>query len=171
MDLTALVDEKVFLPRLMALQECLCAELEKAGGPAPCFCGLVPAGRPPLGVMNCAKGDCGVAWVSPVNVFPYGVFPMQNEGAVTKCASPMAMRVQIGVARCHPKVPQGRTSLDPQQAFDATRLYLSDMAAAKRALLCCFPQGNRDYQVALESWEPLPAEAGVAGGIWSAVIG
>lgn len=171
MDLSGLVDEKFFMPRLMALADCLCDELAKAGGPSLCFCGLVPAGRPPLGLMNCASGDCGVAWISPIGTFPYSIFPQQAEPTASKCAIPLAMRVQIGVARCFPRPRTGKTQPDPQDTFDAMRLYLSDMAALKRAALCCFPEGNRDWMVALESWEPIEPQGSASGGVWTAVIG
>lgn len=173
MELTDLVDEKFFLPRLMALQECLCDELEKAKGPGLCFCGLVPAGRPPLGLMNCASGSCGVAWVAPVGAFPYQIFPQATDLGTTRtqCAMPMAMTVQLGVARCLPRPKQGSTMPDAQDMFDATRLYLSDMAAVRRALSCCFPAADKDYQAALQSWEPLDPSASASGGVWTAVIG
>lgn len=173
MELRDLVDEKFFLPRLMALQECLCAELEKAKGPGLCFCGLAPAGRPPLGLMNCAKGACGVAWVSPVAAFPYTQFPAQADGLAlpVRCAVPMAMSVQVGVARCYPKPRPGMATIDPQDSFEATRLYMSDMAAVKRALVCCFPEVDRDFQIAVGAWEPLAVEASASGGSWTAVIG
>lgn len=168
-----LIDETYFLPRLIALQECVCSELEKAGaGSSLCFCGIVPAGRPPIGLMDCGPGkSCGVAWVAPANVFPYTVFPQPATAPIARCSQPMAMQVQIGVARCHPRPPQGKGTLDPQDTFNATRLYLSDMAAVKRAILCCFPKRDGDYQATIQSWEPMPAEASVSGGIWTAVIG
>ena len=173
MALTELIEEKFFLPRLMRLQECLCEELEKAGGPSLCFCGLVPAGRPPLGLMQCGDNKpCGVAWVAPVGAYPVGVFPAPADPASTPCNGPLAMRVQVGIARCHPRPRRGQSTLDPQDTFEAVRLYMSDMAAAKRAILCCFGKTDgKDYDVALESWEPMDPEASASGGIWTAVIG
>lgn len=172
MELKNLVDDKFFLPRLMRLQECLCEELEKAGGPGLCFCGLTPVGRPPLGLMDCSSGECGVAWVSPVSLFPYGTFPAPADGLRSSCATPMAMRVQLGVARCHPRPRRGNATIDAQDSFEAVRLYLSDMAAVKRALQCCFTSTpGKDYIVSLESWEPLEPESNASGGSWTAVIG
>ena len=173
MELTNLVDDKFFLPRLMRLQECLCEELEKAGGPSLCFCGLVPASRPPLALMDCGKeAGCGVAWVAPVTAFPASSFPVPDEDGAFACASPMAMTVEVGIARCHPRPRRGNATLDPQDTFEAVRLYMSDMAAARRAILCCFARTpEEEYQASLTSWAPMDPEAGVSGGSWTAVIG
>lgn len=168
-----LIDETFFLPRLMRLQECVCEELEKAGGPSLCFCGLVPAGRPPLGLMDCRDTKaCGVAWVAPTTVFSSTSFPLPDEDALA-CNAPLAMGVQIGVARCHPRPGRGKATLDPQDTFEAVRLYMSDMAAVKRALLCCFPKsgGNVEYLSSATSWEPIDPEADASGGVWTGVIG
>ena len=171
MEVNGLVEEQFFFPRMMALTKCVKAELLAAGGPGLCFSGLVPAGRPPLGVMNCGTTGCGgVAWVAPVTAYPVGVFPSEGEVA-ERCVTPMAMTVQVGVARCHPRPRQGMTTVDEQDAFEAARLYMSDMAAVKRAILCCFPKDNPNYQVALGTWEPLPPEASASGGSWTAYIG
>lgn len=158
-----------FLPALMALKECLCNELAASGGPAPCFCGLVPAGQPPLGILDCGKGDCGVAWVAPVTVFPSSTFPSPDDGFVA-CASPLAMSINVGVARCHPRPARGSAQADVQDYFEASALYLSDMQAMRRALLCCAKQ-SPDLDISLGSWEAIEPSGGISGGVWNAVIG
>ena len=131
-------DEARFFPALQRLQECLCSELEKAGGPDLCFCGLTPAGSPPIGIMDCNAKTCGVAWVTPTTIFPTDTFPIPDELQISPCTSQIALSFEIGVARCYPR-PQGREAqADPQAYFDALRLYLSDMAAVRRAIICCF---------------------------------
>lgn len=170
-----LVDETFFFPRLQSLVECLREELESARGPQLCYCGLWVSTAAPTGLMSCSGGEgCGVAWVRPVTAYPSDSFPEPTGGVETSCASPMVMQVEIGVARCYPR-PQGRDVIvDPQQMFDATRLYMSDMRAAKRALICCLPgraPGGEVYQTALDSWNPLDPTGGVSGGAWSGWIG
>lgn len=170
MALNLLLPEQKFMPALMALKECLCEELAATGAPEPCFCGVVPAGTPPFGVLDCSKNACGVAWVSPVATFPSRNFPEPDETGIIPCNSPLAMSISVGVARCHPR-PDGRQAqADPQAYFESTMLYLSDMAAMRRAILCCTKQ-NRDLQVSLGTWEAIEPVGGVSGGIWSAVIG
>lgn len=172
--LADLVDDDFILPRLQALVECVCAELEKAGGPSLCYCGLMVGTIAPIGILNCSddKG-CGVAWVRPMGGAVSASFP-EAEEASTACVSPLVFQVEIGVGRCAPR-RQGREGWDPQEMFEATRLYMSDMRAVKRALLCCFPAAGKalgkDYQSALGTWEPIEQSAGVSGGIWTGWIG
>ena len=170
MNLPDLRDDTVFFPMLQAVQECLCAELAAAGGPKLCFCGLT-IGQPPFGLMDCGTQGCGIAWVSPVSSYPSSNFPTPSDASLaTNCGTRLVMQIQVGVARCAPR-PQGRaTTVDPQDSFDAMRLYLSDMQAAKRALLCCFGKDS-NVTVALENWTPIEPSGGVSGGIWVAYIG
>lgn len=166
-----LVEETHFFPILTNLFECLKAELAASGGDSLCFIGLTPAGRPPLGVMTCKEGHgCGVAWISPVSAFPSSDFPAPDEGGEVAIKNPnLAMEIEVGVARCYPQ-PQGRESqADPQAYFEAMRLYLSDMAAMKRAIDCCFrwSQGEPPPpQHSIGSWSPLEPEARASGGTW-----
>lgn len=170
-DLSNLVDDTFVLTRLQALVECLCEELAKAGGPSLCYCGLMVGTAQPIGLMNCSDGGgCGKAWVRPDLIFPSTSFPSPDDEAVTACAAPLAIAVEIGVTRCAPR-PNGRDGIDPQQMFDATRLYLSDMRAMRQALLCCFPKRNANYRSALGQWTPIEIAAGVSGGSWSGWIG
>lgn len=162
---------------LSRLTDCLCEELAKAKGPGLCYCGLwAGAGQPPLGAIDCKDGDCGVAWVRLIGAAPSASFPTPDEDATTSCGSPMAFDVEVGVARCAPR-PQGRDQWpDPQEMFEANRLYLSDMAAVQRALLCCLPKrqaeaGGREILVSASAWAPLEMAAGKSGGTWTASIG
>lgn len=173
------VDDLKFFPMLKSLVDCLCAELEKEGGPGLCYCGLMVGNITPLGLMNCKEGSgCGgVAYVRPVSVFPTTSFPLPADPATTlTCSSPMAMEVAIGVARCYPR-PQGRATVpDPQAMFNAARLYMGDMQAVRRAVACCFGARPADRRkeaplFSMGSWSPIPAGAGVSGGEWQIFIG
>ena len=97
-ELPDLVDDPIFWPTLQRLQECLCAELAKANGPALCYCGMMVGDIMPLDLMDCSAKACGVAWVRPMQAFPSLEFPAPAEFA--ECAAPLAMPVEIGVARC-----------------------------------------------------------------------
>lgn len=173
MDLSNLVDEKRLFPRIARLQECLCTALAEAGGPGLCYCGvMVGDNPPPFGLLDCAKGDCGVAWVRPMSAYPSASFPIQDDGATggSACAKPLAMQVEVGVARCAPR-PKGRDAQPDEQAvFDAFRLYMSDMAAVRKAVACCFGS-DRDNQFAMGQWTPLALQAGTSGGYWTLWVG
>lgn len=174
-----LVDDPMFMA-VARLAECLCKELADAKGPSLCFCGLwVGTSQPPLGVAKCADGEgCGVAWVRLVGAFPSSSFPVPDDGLQqSSCATPLAYEVEIGVGRCAPRA-EGREVLPSEQAlFDAQRLYMSDMRAAKRALLCCLPEAQRKAEpgrqlvVSLGAYRPLDNAGGKSGGVWQGFIG
>lgn len=161
-----LVDDRLVFPVLQRLSECLCSELEKAGGPSLCYCGLMVGDIMPLELMSCETGNCGVAWVRPVQGFGSTIFPAPDEEG--SCVSPLAMQLEVGVARCY---PQGdpRRGMDPQEFFEAARLYMSDMQAVRRAIHCCFGRGF-EGSYALGTWDPIPAQGGVSGGTWTVIV-
>lgn len=167
--LSNLVDETRFFPALGGLLECLKAELAAAGGPELCFIGITPSGNPPLGTMQCGKRS-GVAWISPVSVFPSSAFPTPDEGGDPMVRAPLAMEVMVGVARPYPAPKDRNERADAQDYFDATRLYLSDMAAMRRAIECCFtqaPGGPLPLDHAIGQWTPMEPEFRASGGTWS----
>ena len=166
--LADLREDKELFPTLQRLQECLCAELEAAKGPALCYCGLMVGDIMPLELMDCERGNCGVAWVRPVQAFPSTVFPDPDVGDGS-CESPLAMTIEVGVARCYPTA-RDRNGLDPQQFFEAARLYMSDLQAARRAIQCCLESERFDGSHSVDAWEPIPAEGGVSGGIWMVTV-
>lgn len=163
-----LVDDKVMFPVLQRLIECLCAELEKSGGPGLCYCGLMVGDIMPLELMKCGPGGCGgVAWVRPMQAYPSVQFPAPDEDA--SCVTMLAMPIEVGVARCYPR-GDPRTPMSPQEMFEAARLYMSDMAAMKRAIRCCMADRNFEGSHVLGTWDPLPAQGGVSGGTWVVTV-
>lgn len=167
-----LVEDGRFQPALSELIGHLRTELDAAGGPGLCFCGLVPAGQPPLGVMNCDTGACGVAWIAAGAVFPTYSFPERVEGPQgfdPTCRMSLGMDITIGVARCFPR-PRGREPRPDEQAyFESTRLVLSDMRAMLRAMER--PIRNGSMQVVPVNWGAMEPTSGATGGIWTAMIG
>jgi hypothetical protein len=54
--------------------------------------------------------------------------------------------VEVGVARCLPTVGDRQGSPpEDQDLFNTARLQLADMAAMRRAILCCFAGGDVDH--------------------------
>jgi hypothetical protein len=165
-----LIDEKKFFPILSRLVECRGTDLAKAGGPSLCYCGLMIGDVTPLALMDCST-QCGVAWVRPAGAFPSTSFPLPVDASqAISCASPLAMAVEVGVARCAPRGQGKALYPDPQDMFDAARLYMSDMAAMRRAILCCGKQ-SPEVLFSLGEWSPIPVQGGVSGGVWSISVG
>lgn len=164
-----LVDEPTFFPMLARLAECLCERLAESGGPELCYCGLmIGTQAEPLGFMSCDR-ECGVAWVRPVTAFPSTIFPSPAEDSPTTCATPLAMQVEVGVARCAPRAEGRNLYPDPQDIYNALRLYMSDMRAAHRAIACCLG-ADRNIELSMGAWNPIEQGAGISGGVWDVTI-
>lgn len=170
MDLSRLVDEEKFFPIISTLSECLCTELDKAGGPDLCFCGIFVGDIAPLALMKCGADQCGVAWVRPGPTYPSTTFPLQADpSALLRCGAPLAMTLEVGVARCAPRATNGQLYPDPQDTFDSARLYMSDMQAMRRAICCLKKMSGVLYS--MQQWSPIPVQGGVSGGTWTLVVG
>lgn len=163
-----LVDDTVMFPVLQRLVECLCAELEKAGGPDLCYCGMMVGDQMPLELAKCGPGGCGgVAWIRPMQAFASTEFPQPDE--TPSCVAVLAMPVEIGVARCYPR-GDPKIAMDPQEMFAAARLYMSDMQAVRRAVRCCMADASFQGSHVMGTWEPIPASGGISGGTWTVII-
>lgn len=157
--------------KLSALNDCLTKELEELRGPGFCYQGLMVGDQTaPLGLVDTGR-NLGVSWVRPVSSFASTSFPLPDEPTIrAACKGALAMEVEIGVARCLPVARDRNTHPDPQDVFEASRLYLADMAAMRRAVLCCYKILNPE-RTALGTWSPLEAAARVSGSTWQAWIG
>lgn len=167
------VDDPRFYPVLGQLLVCLESELAANGGPGLCYLGpALGDAPPPFGLMDCDGAGCGVAWVRPALTYTSLAFPVQDDpGGTQGRIPPLAMEIEVGVARCYPRA-QGRQQYPSNAAMlDALRLYMSDMQAMRRAIVCCFgSEEMRRRKSVLGAWTPLSAAAGVSGGTWSAWI-
>jgi len=173
-----LVDETRLFTALSLLTECLDSELIAANGPNRCWHGMWPGqAYPSFGSLMACTSDCGVSWVQVMSLYPSAQFPLPDQAQATRCASPMAMEVRLGVARCLPRARDREANPDPQVTFDSIRLSMSDERAMKRAVLCCLPEraktnaDMRSLDVSLGAWTPIELGAGVTGGTWRAYIG
>jgi hypothetical protein len=164
---TLLQDERIW-PIATQLASCLCRELADAGGPEPCFCGILPGDNVAFDYCSPCAGDrCGMAWVRLA-----GVVPMQNEtfGFITpnRCAPVLMGVFEVGVLRCAPTMLEDGSPPTMADQLDAATLQASDMAAACRAAACCF--GN-ERAVTLGAWNPVGPDGGCLGGSWAVTIG
>jgi hypothetical protein len=165
-------DDDFFFPRLTEIAACLTATLEDEGGPGFCYSGLMFGQQNmPLGLVDQGQ-NLGVAWVRPVTTFPSTTFPLPDDPSTRiACRAGFAMEIEIGVARCAPRARDRSMYVDPQDVFEATRLYMADMQAMKRAVLCCYKPSHPEALVAFGVWTPLEVAAGITGGTWQAWIG
>lgn len=153
------------------ISECLCAEV----GKGLCYCGIIMGDETaPLGIMQCGDTrDCGIAWVRPVEIYSSGAFPVPDVEVGPRSAGPLAMSFEVGVARCHPR-PQGRAQHpNPDEMSKAFEQYMCDMAAVRRAILCCLQSRDplwADLTSMMGPWRPLPADGGASGGVWTAYV-
>lgn len=165
-------DGKMFT-MLARLSDCVTAEVSKSGG-AFCYQGLMFGQQNnPLGLVDATKG-LGVSWTRPARSFSSSSFPNEDDPTATQratCKGALALEMEIGVARCMPR-PAGRNAQpDPQSVFEASRLFMADMYAMRRAVLCCFKEQYPDAKVALGAWSPIDTAGGVAGSTWTAWLG
>jgi hypothetical protein len=152
---------------LLDLASCVCAELDKAGLPPTCFCGVIP-GEVAFDHCgnNCDSGDCGgMAWVSPRVITPSEVaFGTVTSVAPRRCQVPMLdIGFEAGIVRCAPTPDSDGTPPSMAVYLEAARLQMADMAAIERALLCCQSEAPR-----LDTWVSVGPEGGCLGGVWAA---
>lgn len=164
-----LVEETRFWPILQDALTCLTDALDARGGPERCYTGFMIGDQAgPLGVAASCKS--GVAWVRPVQGYPSDLFPQPAEGS-GRCNVPDAMVVELGVARMAPRAQGKDMHPDPQEMFNALRLYLSDMAAMREAICCVQAKHHNVNDVSRTAWDPLPTGAGISGGIYTFTVG
>lgn len=157
-------------PLALSLASCLCQELRDAGGPEPCFCGVLAGEQVAWDYCQPCEGDmCGMAWVRIASIVPLSA-TTSNDGTIllNRCAPALAAIFEIGVLRCAPTVgPEGQLP-DMAEQLAAAHLQASDMAAAGRAAACCFTDGR---MVAVNQWTPLGPDGGCVGGSWTVTVG
>lgn len=148
----ALREDTSVYPLIIDLSACLCLELAAAEGPELCYCGPT-TGNITLDYCGgaCDGDGCGgQAWVRLVDAFPSSVFPTADN-ILSNCRSPWAYQLEVGVARCAPmgeaNTVGGYTPPTMEQNVEALRLQAADLAAVRRAIICCFGKTDRDYVV------------------------
>lgn len=163
-------EDSIVYPRMIKLLACLCEEITASGLPALCRCAVVPG---PEAVMDmcgaCENGKCGgQAWVRLVDANPSRTFPALDDTS-QNCKSPLAFQLELGVARCLPtgtnSPVRGYEPPSVEQLLEATRLQMADMAAMRRAVMCCF--GEDDATYLLTTYQPLSVTGDCGGGTWT----
>lgn len=164
-----LLVENVFWPTMLDIASCLCAEIEKSELPNTCFCGIIPGESVPLDYCDpCEGGECGMAWVRLVSVQPLFDIGLGDSAGGNPCNTQMVASVEVGIARCAPGPDlRGRPPTMADQ-LAATELQFADMAAARRAAVCC--KLESDLRRNVSTWLPFGPSGGCMGGIWTITL-
>lgn len=142
---------------MVALQQCVCEEIEKRGLPSVCFCGVVPGST---AVLDFAEE--GMAWVRLNTAAPSIVFPSQDQ-SLRSCGAPLAYQFEVGIVRCAPTLDDDGSPPTLEEQFEATRLQMADMEAIRAAIQCCLPNASK----ILNSYTPYGPQGGALGGWWT----
>jgi hypothetical protein len=159
-------------PRMIELSACLCTEIENSGLPTPCSCGPMVGGLVLDYCGTCKDGSCGgQAWVRLVQAFPSTDFPSQLL-ELRNCTAPLAFELEIGIVRCKPVgTSSGVRGFVPpslEQNVSALRLQTADIAAMRRAVLCCFGETDTDY--ILGTYTPISPDGDCLGGVFNVYV-
>lgn len=160
------VDDTFFFERMLILSQCLCQELENAGLPKPCFCGILTGSDVAADYCSCdSVKACGMAWVRLVEVHPIELLATAGASPRQPCMPPLEATVEVGVLRCAPMPDDQGNMPDPQKMLLHAQMTYADMAASLKAITCdCtgFPRGD----LLVDSWNPVSEAGGCSGGTW-----
>lgn len=162
---STLREDTTIWPALQRLADCLCAQLEAAGGPELCFCG-VQGGDTILADYPLVGGCGGMGFVRLVTAYPsMQQFPSQD--AIATCATVLGFQVEVGVLRPGPMLDDEMNPPDSAAWNEAVQIQLSDMAAVRRAVACCF--AGEDTRYLMDAWLPT-YQGDILGGSWMLTI-
>jgi hypothetical protein len=164
---TTLVSQgQVLWDRLHTLLDCLETAIDGMGSPTPCMTAVFPGAQVAIDYCNpCGPDQCGMAWVRLASVFPSTVFPIQDATS-TPCPPPMAVTVDIGIARCAPVGDDDGNPPSTDEWEAASAVQIADMTAIQDAVLCCFT----GKKVVFGAYQPLGPEGGCVGGVWTVAV-
>ena len=149
---------------LADLGDCVCSELAATGAGPTCWCGLYPGAQVAWDSCgDCGNSVCGMGWVRLDSTFPSQTFPQPADISV-RCAAPLVYRIEVGVLRCMPTMPDGGAAT-PEMLAGVVLGQAIDAAAIHRAMMCC-----ETVRVAPETWLPRGPQGGCVGGAWTAYL-
>ncbi len=164
--MTTLLDPTLLVwPRLTALRDCLC----EAANPQLCQCTVLPGELVSIDYCTeCSGGVCGQGWVRLESAFPSTVFPMQDTDATLgrSCGKVLAITVELGMVRCAPVGDAQGNPPSTDQWEAASIQQMTDMAAMRTAIQCCFPH----ELTVLGAYTPVGPAGGCVGGHWSVAV-
>lgn len=154
----------VVVPLATRLLACLCTALEgTVAGPA-CRCCLYPGLVVPMDDCDCecGAGGNGSASVRVARIFPTKRFPGQSFDVEPCKANTWAVELVMTVYRCVAVLNEDGSPPSCSAVTDDAEKILSDGAAMRQAVTCCYP--DADIVAVVGAWEPLGPNGGCAGG-------
>lgn len=166
------VEDTIALPLAMQLVDCLVGQFAVQPDP-PQHIGLRAgsAYAPLLGAAGTELIDeaCeGIVWVRVTGISDATQgFPAGGPSATPCGPLQWAVGLEIGTGRCVPWAENENIAAPPTQDQwnVATVQMLTDAAAVRAAILCCFRPGVESLRMTWSSWTPLPYETGNTGSV------
>lgn len=148
----------LILPKLVRLLECLCQEICDSGLPDVCTCQIMPGAQVALDYGGECEGKDGMAWVRLMTASAYTT---QGAQMVTPspCDTPLQFTVEVGITRNLQAPEDGFPDADQMSA--AAVMQLADMAAMRRAIMCCYGEA------VLGAYTPIGPGGLAYGGTWA----
>lgn len=146
---------------LEALAACLCAQIDEAGSPPPCFCGVMPGVDIAIDLMNSCDDRCGIAFVNVTAVYPSNEVGIANL-TPGNCGSGIGFDINLGIFRCFP-IEVGGIMPPPEELLEITRQQMLDQATINKAINCCDWISGKDFVVG--QYTPQGPAGGAIGGI------
>lgn len=156
-DGTSMIDDILAWPRMNLLAACLEQEVTAADLPQLSYIGVMPGGQ--------AAMECDFGWVRLVTAFNYTQFPIPNQ-RVGCDPGALGFNMEVGIGRCYP-IPSDGSAPSAEQAAEGTRLQMADMAAIRRAIICCL---GDDVEYLFGQYTPFGPQGGIVGGSWQVGI-
>ena len=171
-----IVEDFDVYPRMVQLVACLAEEFEASGLGVACRSTIVPGLGVPFDFCGCdgdedAGGEhcSGQLSVQLTSAYPTDDFPNATTAA-TSCGSGMAYVLEVSATMCTQITADG----DPptaEQMLAESRFQLAQMAAMRRAILCCFPgrAGLSPRELVLGAYSPITT-GDCIGSAWQVTI-
>lgn len=163
-----IIDDTGAYPVMQALIARVPLELAASGLAPVGYAYMQPGGQPVIDYAG-LDNNCGELIVSMLTAYPSTNFPAQESSL--NCVPQMAYQLEVALFRCAPN-PTGtkQTPRPPtvEAQNNATRLYLADMKAVKRAI--CKTMAELERAFVLQSFRGYGPEGGVLGGVWPLLV-
>lgn len=152
-----MVPDRMVMPYLLALKDCIAATLEKCSRPV-CRVDVLAADADQLDGCDCCDdpGVDGRAWIR--------VDRMVSSGqAMPGCPPPLRAEVHVGISRCATLTEEGKLASTDALMHDAHKVY-SDAQALYSAVVAC------KRKAVATTWTPQGPEGGCIGGYWTVEV-
>lgn len=149
--------------RLVAIKNCLSAQIVTDGLCDVAFCGIVPGEAAAGDYFQCGSSTLnGMAWVRLSTSYMASSVG-QADLSIGNCTKEIGVDIEIGIMRCAALASVSGSPPKPSVVHEAAAQQLADMETLFRTVTCCPEVSSRDYVIG--SYAPLGPEGGIVGGI------